>query len=620
MDLDGDFVVAWESYGQEGTYGAFGIYAQRYNSAGLRQGGEFRVNTATDGSQLTPSVAIDASGDFIVAWQSDVQDGSSFGIYAQRYSALGVLQGSEFRVNSTTVNSQTVPSVAMDADGDFVVTWQSDGQDGSLQGVYAQRYNAAGVTQGTEFRVNTTTANNQTQPSVAMDANGDFVVAWNSNLQDGSVDGVYSQRYTSAGAALGGEFRVNTATASIQAAPSVAMDADGDYVVTWQSYLQDGSLYGVYAQRYDESTSTAGPMVTEVLGIDRKIVAGGRFSETFDTLTIAFSEDLNVVDGVVGANSVINHSNWQLTQDGVNVSSQILDITFDFNGETNKYEAVITFAAPLTAGTYQLTALDTIRDLTGNALDGDVNGIAGGNYTHSFAIADVRTDGSEFRVNTSITGPQLFSSTAMDADGDFVVTWSSDDGLGSGFGIYAQRYNASGVMLGAEFQVNTITINGQLVSSVAMDGNGNFVVCWQSALQDGSSFGIYAQRFNAAGLAVGPEFRVNTTTANSQVHPSVAMDAAGNFMIAWESFGQDSSFEGIYGQRYNAGGVALGTEFRIKNRISHQYDDGKRSDFAIRSNGRGRRLCRDLGEQESGWPRSRRLWSALQRGGRATGG
>ena len=49
----------------------------------------------------------------------------------------------------------------MDDDGDFVITWQSHGQDGSGWGIYAQRYNAAGVKQGTEFRVNTYTLSHQ---------------------------------------------------------------------------------------------------------------------------------------------------------------------------------------------------------------------------------------------------------------------------------------------------------------------------------------------------------------------------------------------------------------------------------------------------------------------------
>ena len=89
--------------------------------------------------------------------------------------------GPEFQVNTYTTSVQALPSVAMDADGDFVVAWHSgnfgSGQDGSLYGIYAQRYNAAGVAQGSEFQVNTHTTERQAFPSVAMDADGDFVVA-----------------------------------------------------------------------------------------------------------------------------------------------------------------------------------------------------------------------------------------------------------------------------------------------------------------------------------------------------------------------------------------------------------------------------------------------------------
>jgi hypothetical protein len=97
----------------------------------------------------------------------------------------------------------------MDADGDFVIAWQSFAQDGSNYGVYAQRYNAAAVPQGTEFRVNTHVSDRQESPSVAMDGQGNFAVLWQSNLQDGAQRGVYGQAYNAAGIAQGGEFRVN---------------------------------------------------------------------------------------------------------------------------------------------------------------------------------------------------------------------------------------------------------------------------------------------------------------------------------------------------------------------------------------------------------------------------
>ena len=103
------------------------------------------VNTFTTSNQNNPAVAIDADGDFVVTWQSSDQDGDGNGIYAQRYNASGVAQGSEFLVNTFTTSQQSNSAVAIDADGDFVVTWQSWGQDGSGFGIYAQRYNASGV-------------------------------------------------------------------------------------------------------------------------------------------------------------------------------------------------------------------------------------------------------------------------------------------------------------------------------------------------------------------------------------------------------------------------------------------------------------------------------------------
>src|SRR5207253_2788466 len=143
-------------------------------------GPEFRVNTFTTGGQRAPRVAANAVGDFVIAWQSQNQDGSGYGVYAQRYSAAGVPLGVEFPVNTFTTGDQRIPWVAMGAAGDFVVAWASDGQDGSSFGIYAQRYDASGVPLGAEFRANTSTLNSQYAPAVAAGAAGDFVVAWTS--------------------------------------------------------------------------------------------------------------------------------------------------------------------------------------------------------------------------------------------------------------------------------------------------------------------------------------------------------------------------------------------------------------------------------------------------------
>jgi hypothetical protein len=101
-----------------------------------------------------------------------------------------------------------------------------------------------------------------------------------------------------------------------------------------------------------------------------------------------------------------------------------------------------------------------------------------------------------------------------------------------------------------------------------MNDSGAFVIGWSSTAQDGSGLGIYAQRYSTGGVAQGAEFRVNTVTANDQQNADAAMAANGDFVVAWQSFGQDtgdaSTFStGVYGQRYDDSGAALGAAFRV---------------------------------------------------------
>lgn len=398
------------------TPGTSTFYSERNGASSLAStlcqlntvGSEFRVNTTTASSQDFPAVAMDANGSFVVAW-------STGDIFAQRYDAIGVAQGLEFLVNTYTSGSQLSPAVGMAANGDFVIAWDGRDQDGSYDGIFAQRYNAAGEPQGNEFQVNTYSADNQMYPALAMNAAGNFVVVWASQGQDGANYGIYGQRYNAVGVPQGAEFRANTYTTDTQTYPAVAINAAGDFVVAWTSTGQDGSGEGVYAQRY---------------------------------------------------NSV---------------------------------------------------------------------GVA---------------QGAEFLVNTYTTGSQALPSLAMDTTGNFIVTWVSFAQDGFSGGIYAQRYSAAGARLGSEFRVNTTTTYRQSEPQVTMGGTGNFVITWYSEVLDGSGNGVYAQAYDAPDVAQGTEVRVNTYTNNDQDSPALAMNTTGNVAIAWASYGQDGSGDGIYAQKY----------------------------------------------------------------------
>ncbi len=198
-------------------------------------GAEFRVNSYTPESQYQASVAWGANGQFVVVWHSLAQDGSDRGIFGRRFSAAGAPLGGEFQINSFTTGAQYRPAVASDASGNFVVVWQSLGQDGDLTGVFGQRFDAAGDPRGGEFQINSYTTGQQggdeEGPAVASDANGNFVVAWQSQGPDGSLYGVFGQRFDAAGSPRGGEFQINSFTTGSQQEPSVASDTAGNFVV-----------------------------------------------------------------------------------------------------------------------------------------------------------------------------------------------------------------------------------------------------------------------------------------------------------------------------------------------------------------------------------------------------
>lgn len=264
MDGEGNFVIVYED--KSGSY--YGIFAKKYDRE-CNFVRSFKVNSDTPCGRRFPSVAMNNSGNFIVTWESSGdQDGSFHRIYAKLYDKNADPVTDEFQVNTYQPNSQGSPAVAMADNGDFVIAWESSDDTGS--GIYAQLFDSSGKMKGREYLVNTYTENGQTRPSVAMDSIGDFVVAWTSGWdwidpssgQDGSCSGIYAQRYDFNGNAIGEEFQVNTNTYGDQNFPTVAMDSDGDFVIAWSSPQEEFPEYSqVCARHYQINPVTNEPSV-----------------------------------------------------------------------------------------------------------------------------------------------------------------------------------------------------------------------------------------------------------------------------------------------------------------------------------------------------------------------
>ncbi len=342
MDAAGNFVVVWT--GLDGSYA--GIRARRFSSAGAPIGSEFPVNTYTTGPQTGPSVAMTPGGAFVVAWVSDGQDGAGAGIFGQRFDAAGANAGSEFPVNTAATGTQRFPSVAISDAGSFVVAWTDGGYgenpDGDGYGVFAQRFDAAGARAGTQFLVNTYTTSSQRQGAIGMDPKGNFVVVWEGDQQEASFDGVYGQRFDAAGARLGAEFHVNTYTTSRQEAPAVAVARSGDFLVTWQSRSEDGSQFGVFARQFDHAGNALDgefPVNTYTTGIQW----AARAAASSSGFTIVWQSD-----GQDGSDYGIFGRRQSVVPVGVQVdASATAETSSDGNGVLEPGESVL--VAPLWA-------------------------------------------------------------------------------------------------------------------------------------------------------------------------------------------------------------------------------------------------------------------------------
>ncbi len=197
--------------------------------------------------------------------------------------------------------------------------------------------------------------------------------------------------------------------------------------------------------------------------------------------------------------------------------------------------------------------------------DGDFEGIFGRRYE-----ADGSPLGDEFQVNTYTTGGQIGPTVAWTGADSFVVMWASPQD-GDDRGMFGRRLDAEGNPDGDEFQINTYTTHDQGGSAIAADGSGRFVVAWASLLQDGDRSGIFGQRFAGPGIPLGDEFQVNTSTLNYQLRPTVGMNAAGDFLVAWD----DSPFvdPDVFGQAFDPVGRPQGGEFQIN--ATKAYAQGK---------------------------------------------
>ncbi len=243
---EGGFVVAWQDQSETaGDNSGFSVQARMFDANGLPLGPQFLVNSTTVGWQADPAIAALSDGRFVVSWNDYSQTGadrSSLAARAQLFNADGSKSGGEFLVNTTTTGGQSSPSFTALEDGRLVAVWTDGSQTGGDKSGYAIRaqvFDADGSKLGSEFLVNTTTAGDQVGSTVVVLADGRFLVAWDDFSQTGGDNSgwaIRAQVFDADGTRSGAEFLVNTIVHGNQFDRSIAVLADGRFVVTWTDW------------------------------------------------------------------------------------------------------------------------------------------------------------------------------------------------------------------------------------------------------------------------------------------------------------------------------------------------------------------------------------------------
>ncbi|MFN8577489.1 MAG: hypothetical protein U0354_11580 [Candidatus Sericytochromatia bacterium] len=240
------------------------------------------TNTSINKSKVDISSCIGVgvtSGNYVVTWTADSQDGSGAGIYAQVFDKNNSVitpspcnlpecnsSTGEFRINQQTAYNQTNSKVSMANDGTFVVTWENEPSGGGDYEIYARRFQTNGTPltgiSGNEFLVNTYGTNQQNNPQIAHHSDGSFVIVWESDHQVSANKDIYARKYTNTGTPLfATETIINTTTVNNQTKPSVDVNkSSGEILFAWEHDRGDG--ININARRFDSSFTP----LTGVLG------------------------------------------------------------------------------------------------------------------------------------------------------------------------------------------------------------------------------------------------------------------------------------------------------------------------------------------------------------------
>jgi Ca2+-binding RTX toxin-like protein len=173
--------------------------------------------------------------------------------------------------------------------------------------------------------------------------------------------------------------------------------------------------------------------------------------------------------------------------------------------------------------------------------------------------------GTEFQLNSTITGAQSDATVVALADGRFAASWTDASGA-----IRGRIFNADATPAAADFVIGTApNVAAGHVNLTAL-ATGGFVASWQ---EDASGhLAIVAQTFAADGTA-GTEFQVAAAATEDRILANVIQLSNGTLQFTYQDQAAVPALLSVTAT-LTAGGVTLGTEGTVTTLVAGEQSTG----------------------------------------------
>lgn len=146
---------------------------------------------------------------------------------------------------------------------------------------------------------------------------------------------------------------------------------------------------------------------------------------------------------------------------------------------------------------------------------------------------------------------------------DLLVLWEAETPASAERDLFLQRLTLHAAKLGEPIAVNSWKDHDQAQAALVVDAQGNTVVVWMSFGQDGDQGGIYGRLFNASLSPQGSEFPIHDAVRGHQHQPQIGIDGGGNFVVAWSTAPGEELASSISFRRFAPGGRARTAEHTL---------------------------------------------------------